>query len=405
MYPAISHTFILREVEALRRRGAHVITLSIHRPGPDDMPAKADREAFQSTYYLTPPRLRDHLRAHARALLVCRERYVRTLWRAAQVGDRGLRARQRQLLYFAEAVASWWRCSLSGVSHVHGEFCGPASDAAMLAARLGGPGWTWSFAAHGTDILQVSRTRLARKVADATFVVCASEFGRSQLMSTVPSEHWEKIEVVRCGIDVDHYLPPPNRRSESGKLRVLSVGRLEREKGHALLLEAAADPALSKTQVSITLIGDGAERDALKARAKALRVSDRTRFLGPVSQDEIREHYGDADVFCLASLGEGVPVVLMEAMAMEIPVVAPRLMGIPELVEDGVSGLLFTPGRPSDLARALAELAGSPSRRAEIGRVARACVERDFEVDRCAGALVEVFGRRVRDMHVTAQPA
>lgn len=395
-YPAISHTFILREIDALRGRRVHVITLSIHRPRPEEIPSAADRAAFDTTCYLTALPLRDHLDAHLSALVRRRGHYLSTLLWSMRLGERGPRARWRSLLHFAEAVACWRRCERAGVSHLHGEFCGPASDAAMLAVRLAGSGWTWSFAAHGTDIFQVSRERLASKVEDATFVTCASEFGRAQLMSLVSPRHWEKIEVVRCGVDVHQFAPRRGNRKASSKLRVLSVGRLEREKGHALLLDAAADPALRKAALTVTLIGGGTEREGLEARAARLGLGRRIRFLGTVGQDEIREHYAAADVFCLSSLGEGVPVVLMEAMAMGIPVVAPRLMGIPELVEDGVSGVLFTPGRADDLARALAMLAASPSKRKELGRRGRARVKREFDAGACAGTLAEVLASRVR---------
>jgi colanic acid/amylovoran biosynthesis glycosyltransferase len=395
LYPAISHTFILREVEGLRRRGFTVTTLSIHTPGPAHMPAAADRSAFASTYYLSPPRIADHLRAHCHAITERPLAYLSSLASAVRSADPGVRSRLRQLAYFAEAVVVWWRCSQDGVSHVHGEFCGPASDAAMLAARLGGARWTWSFAAHGTDILQVSRARLGRKLRAATFVVCASEFGRSQLMSLTPSEEWGTLEVIRCGVDVDIFQPPPEREAPSEHFRILTVGRLEHEKGQALLLEAMAADGAPGGTTTLTLIGDGSDRERLALRAQRLGIVDRVSFLGRIGQDEIRSHYANADVFCLSSLGEGVPVVLMEAMAMGLPVVAPRLMGIPELVQDGVSGLLFTPGSACDLARALARLEGSPDLRAELGRAGRERIEREFEIDRCAAHLAELLERRI----------
>jgi glycosyltransferase involved in cell wall biosynthesis len=394
-YPAISHTFIARELASLRRRGAVVSTISIHQATPEHLLSVADREAFDSTYYLTPPRIRDHLLAHARAISSRGTRYVSTLLWALRAGDPGARAKLRQLSYFAEAVVCWWRCNGDSVSHVHGQFCGPASDAAMLAAMLGGRRWTWSFAAHGTDILQVSRRRLATKVERATFVICASDFGRTLLMSLVAPSEWEKLEVVRCGVDVAQYQPVPSSANRPDQpVELLSVGRLEREKGHRLLLDAVAHPLLSDVALRLTLIGDGSERRPLEEHAASLGIADRVRFLGRVGQDRITANYATADIFCLPSLGEGVPVVLMEAMAMEVPVVAPRLMGIPELVNDGVEGVLFAPGRANEIACAIRELVDSAELRERLGVAGRARIEREFEVDGCAAQLAQVFERR-----------
>ncbi len=135
------------------------------------------------------------------------------------------------------------------------------------------------------------------------------------------------------------------------------------------------------------MIGDGSEMDALRDQAQRLGIGDRVRFLGRIGQDEIRDHYARADAFCLSSLGEGIPVVLMEAMAMRMPVIAPRIMGIPELVQDGTSGLLFTPGRPDALAEAITSLAAGRERWAEMGEAGRARVGEQFEIGACADQL------------------
>ena len=139
--------------------------------------------------------------------------------------------------------------------------------------------------------------------------------------------------------------------------------------------------------MSLTVIGDGSEMDALRDQAERLGIGDRVRFLGRIGQDEIRDHYARADAFCLASLGEGIPVVLMEAMAMRMPVIAPRIMGIPELVQDGTSGLLFTPGRPDALAEAIISLAAGREGWTEMGEAGRARVAEQFEVGACAERL------------------
>lgn len=390
-YPAISHTFVLREIQALRRLGRQVETMSIHRPRAEDVPAEADRQAYATTYFLSPPRMRDHVTAHWQALSARPTAYVSTLAAALRAGPMEPAVKARGLLYFCEAVVAWWHARRSGARHLHGVFAGPAADAAMLAARLGGDGWTWSLAAHGTDMLQIPRASLAAKIRSARFITVSSDFGRSQLMVLVGQEHWPKIRVVHCGLDLAEYDGTPPALAGRDELRLITVGRLEREKGHTLLLDAVA--AVRAHRVSLTVIGDGSEMDALRGQAETLGIGDRVRFLGRIGQDEIRDHYARADAFCLASLGEGIPVVLMEAMAMRMPVIAPRIMGIPELVREGTSGLLFTPGRPDALAEAITSLAAGRERWREMGDAGRARVAEQFEIGACAERLDAIFAQ------------
>src|SRR6185437_12975415 len=228
------------------------------------------------------PRLRDHVAAHWRALRTRPRAYAATLVAALRAGPMEPSVKARGLLYFCEAVVTWWHARRSGATHIHGVFSGPAADAAMLVARLGGEEWSWSLAAHGTDMLQIPRTSLAAKVRSARFVTVSSDFGRSQLMVLVGQEHWDKIRVVHCGLDLTEYDGTPASGSDD-ELRLITVGRLEREKGHSLLLDALA--SARGRRVSLTVVGDGAELDSLRAQAERLGISERVRFVGRVGQD------------------------------------------------------------------------------------------------------------------------
>jgi glycosyltransferase involved in cell wall biosynthesis len=172
---------------------------------------------------------------------------------------------------------------------------------------------------------------------------------------------------------------------------ILTVGRLVAVKAHGVLVEAFAALVAAGVDARLTLVGDGPRSDALEARVRDRGLSDRVTFAGRVGQDEIGAFYKAADVFCLPSFAEGVPVVLMEAMASGLPVVSTAVNGIPELVEDGVSGLLVVPGRSDLLAAALRKLADDPALRAELGEAGRARVAESFEVDACAAQLAEHF--------------
>jgi glycosyltransferase involved in cell wall biosynthesis len=390
-YPAISNTFILREVAALRKLGVPVETISVRRPRPGDLLARADREEHVRTHYLLPPRVAQLLHAHLRAFFSRPRRYLETLLLAWRLSPKGVRARVWQLLYFAEAVMLWHHCEGRGVRHLHAHFAYVASDDALLAARLGG--WTWSFSMHGPpEFYDVRGTRLAAKVERADAVICISDFCRSQLMSFAHPTHWPKLHVVRCGILTERYEPRvvPDEPAFDA-VNVLTVARLVPVKGHAVLLDALAALMARGIEVTLTWIGDGPERDALLERAEWHGVSCRVRLLGAMGQDDIRAEYERADIFCLPSFAEGLPVVLIEAMAMQVPVVATQVMGVPELVNHGVSGLLVPPARADLLADALELLAREPGERASMGAAGRAKVLADHDAARSGSVLRNVY--------------
>jgi glycosyltransferase involved in cell wall biosynthesis len=394
-YPAISHAFIQREIDALRERDVEIHTFSIHRSSPDDVLTERDRESARTTFALSPPRWRPFLRAHLVVLARHPRAYLKTLYLAVRLPGDSLPTRMR---YFFGAVVIWVECRRRAVRHVHAHFTSPAADVAQVVAELGrrqddGHAWSWSFTAHGTDIFNDQPMRLAEKIRRADSVVCVSDFGRSQIMSRVDEVHWKKLRVVRCGVDrawlARNVRPAPDGRLEP--LRVLTVGRIEREKGHHVLLEALASLKRRNVRVRWTLVGDGSLRLSVWRRAVELGLESEVALLGKVGQDRIRSCYLDAHVFCLPSLGEGVPVVLMEAMASGLPVVASGIMGIPELVEAGVGGLLVPPGRADALAEAIGILAADPALRRRMGRAGRERVEVDYDIGRSAGSLRAIF--------------
>jgi glycosyltransferase involved in cell wall biosynthesis len=390
-YPAVSHTFIQREVRALRRRGVDVAPISIHRAPPEEVLSAADREEFDRTYAVLPARAGDHLAAQMRALVRSPRRYLGTLGHALGL-SKGLRGRLWGAFYFAEAVVVWDRCRRAGISHLHVHFANQASDAAGLACRLGGRGWSWSMTVHGAaEFFDVTRFRLADKVRSARFVACISDYCRTQVMGLVEAEHWDKLHLVHCGVEVDAYDPALRLASGDGPVSVLTVGRMIGSKGTGLLLAAIAELVARGHDVEATLVGDGPELAALQRQSRELGLQGRVRFPGYVGQDDVRQLFADADVFCLPSFSEGLPVVLMEAMAMQVAVVTTRITGVPELVDDGESGLLVTPGREDELLAALERVVSDADLRARMGAAGRAKVLREFDVDDSAAALAAAF--------------
>ena len=391
-YPLVSHAFILREVLALRRHGATVHTFTVRRPGAEHVLSGDDREAADTTDALVPASPFELLAAHGRAFLASPGRYLRTLRLALALRPPGLRGALWQLFYFAEAGLMWSRCRRLDVRHIHAHHANVASDVALLATRLGGPGWTWSFTLHGpTELFDAREHRLAPKAEHATFVACITDYARSQLMGMVGTEHWRKLRVVHCGVDLGAY-PLVDRSGRTRASEVLTVGRLVPVKGQALLIEAVAELARRDLAVRLTVVGDGPQLEELRELASRLGVSAQVDFDGAVGQDEMPGYYARADVFAMASFAEGLPVVLMEAMATGMPVVASRITGVPELVEPGVNGLLVTPARAGELADALEALLRAPAEeRVAMGLEGRRAVEEGFDVDRNARDLLDLF--------------
>jgi len=400
-YPAVSHTFVLREVEALRDLGAEITTFSIRRTHPDQLLAQADRTAARTTVTILPPRWGRLLTAHLKLAVRAPRAYLSTLGFAFRLAPPGLRGRLWQLFYFVESVLLWSECGKRGVRHIHVHLANVAADVGLLAARLGSSveperPWSWSFTMHGpTEFFDLRHFRLAEKVRSARFVVCISDFARSQLMTLSEPAAWDRLHVIHVGIPVEKFtrreIPAPSSHPPT----ILYIGRLVPEKGQAVLLEAVALLAGRGQIVNVTLAGDGGLREDLERLAGRLGIAPQVSFPGAVGQEELRALYESASIFCLPSFAEGVPVVLMEAMAMSIPVVSTRITGIPELIEDGHSGLLVAPGRADQLADSLERLLANPSLRHELGSQGREKVLREFDAERSAAQLFELFSEQL----------
>jgi len=400
-YPALSHTFILREVAALRRLGVEVHTISLRRASGEHLLSRENRDAHHSTYAIRPARVRGLLAAHVGALARHPRSYLATLAEALRRARPGARGRLWQVFYFGEAIVLWSHCTGLGVRHIHAHHGSAPADAALLAAWFGrhakrGP-CTWSLTLHGpNELCDVSRFSLAEKVRRADAVVCISHFARSQLMALVDDREWAKLRVVHCGVipsEYGHLSEPPPARPQ-----VLCVGRLVPEKGHGVLLRAVARLVKEGHDVEAVLVGSGPLRTRLEQLASDLAIADRVVFRGALGQDELRRCYASASLCCSSSFAEGVPVVLMEAMACGVPVIATAISGVRELVSDGDCGLLVTPGRVGELSRAITALLGSPALAARLASAGRQRVWREFDVDRCAAELAELFSALCRPL-------
>jgi glycosyltransferase involved in cell wall biosynthesis len=292
------------------------------------------------------------------------------------------------------------------VDHVHAHYATYPALAAWLCRRLVGVGY--SFTAHAHDLF-VDQSMLARKVADARFVVTISDFNRDWLRPYV-GDSGTPVEVVHCGIDLAEYEYRSRSLPAGGPVAALCVASLQEYKGHAVLLRALAeDPRLGRIRVE--LVGEGELRPSLERLAADLGIAGRVAFEGGLREGEVRDRLAAADLFVLPSVVaadgqmEGLPVVLMEAMASGVPVVATRLSGIPELVVDGETGLLAEPADPAALAAALARALADPDAALTRAAAARELVEREFDVHETGERMAALFAAAVRSVSVPTAPS
>lgn len=388
-YPMVSHTFIQREIAGLRALGLEVVPFSIRRVGPEQLTGPEERAAEAETTYVlaaakNPLRL---LRAHLACLARNPGRYLSALRLALTSGAPGAKALLWQLFYFAEAGVLAEMLRARGVTHLHNHFADSSCTVAMLASALSDV--PFSFTMHGpTEFFAAERWRLGLKVARARFVACISHFCRSQMMIFSDPAHWEKLHIVHCGVDLARYRPDAVRGQGDG-VEVLFVGRLTELKGVAVLIEAVRRRVEAGGDLRLRLVGDGPARTRLEALAAPLGA--RMIFSGALGQGEVAEALARADMLVLASFAEGVPVVLMEAMAARLPVIASRVGGVAELVEDGVSGLLVAPSDVDGLATAIARLAANRTLRSTMGTAGRAKVETEFDISHEAAHLASLL--------------
>lgn len=367
-YPKTSHSFIRREILGVEARGVEVERYSV-RTVDEPLVDAADVAERDWTCVLLQPGWRGLLALAtglARAAVTRPHRLVlaaAAAWRLSRDSNRGL---PHHLAYLAEACLLERSTRARGVEHVHAHFGTNATAVALLTRRLGGP--PFSFTVHSPLSSEVPELcALRAKIAAASFVCAVSQHGRSQLLRWCAPEQWSKIHLVRCGTDdVFRAL-----RSEpvSPEPRLVCVARMSPEKGHSLLLRAFAEVLDRGRAGELVLVGDGPLRPGLEQECARLGISNRVHFRGWRSGDDVRDELRAARALVLPSFVEGLPVVAMEAFALERPVIATWVGGVPELVRPGVNGWLVSPASVGELADAVEEaLLAEPEHLHALGR-------------------------------------
>jgi glycosyltransferase involved in cell wall biosynthesis len=388
-YPTLEHTYLLREVRELRALGWEIQTISIRRPhGRISEFSPIERDEWATTSYVLGSSPMEFLWAHAVTFATRPLRYLHGLVTAWRFGRCHPRLTALATAYFIEAVLAGYRLQKAGIAHVHSHF---SSTVALILCRVFDVSVSMTF--HGSaEFVDPEGFRLGEKVSAARFVTSISYFGRSQIMLWSPPHHWHKVEVTPLGVEATGWQPAPFRERPA-PFELISVGRLAAAKGYPLLIDAVASLVAQRRDVRLTLVGDGPERAELEEHARQCAVADRVIFAGWRSQSELRELYRKSDLCVLSSFAEGVPVVLMEAMGLGIPCVAPRITGIPELVRDGIDGILFTSSDSEELACAIGRLIGDPELRRQMAKSCRERITEKYDLGKNILHLSKVFSR------------
>lgn len=348
-YPKISHSFIRREILALERQGYEVQRLAM-RGWADELRDEEDvRERAVTRYVLQDGAFAMGMDV-VRMALTRPGRLLKALALACKIGMRSDRPLPLHLIYLAEAcrIVPWM--AAHGARHLHAHFGTNSTEVAMLASILGGP--SYSFTVHGPEEFDKPEFLwLAEKIRRSAFVVGVSSFGRSQLFRWAAATDWPKVQVVHCGIDPDFHAVPV--RPIPAAPRLVCVGRLCEQKGQMLLVHAVKAVVARGLAIHLVLAGDGEMRPAIEALIAESGLQDHISITGWIDGDRVREEMLSARALVLPSFAEGLPVVVMEAMALRRPVLSTFIAGIPELVRTGETGWLFPAGDVDELSKML----------------------------------------------------
>ena len=348
-YPKVSHSFIRREILAVERQGFDILRIAL-RGWNGELVDAEDRQEQTRTRYVLQEGLPPLLFAMLRVLVASPVRFFSALALAIRMGRRSDRPLPYHLIYVAEACRMLPWLKSFGATRVHAHFGTNSAEVVMLAHTLGGP--SYSFTMHGTgEFDKLWLLGIGEKVRQAGFVVAVSSYGRSQLFREVDHAHWTKVKIIHCGLETAFHnvapVPPPAAR------RLVCVGRVCEEKGQLLLLDAAHRLVRKGIEFELVLAGDGEQRAEVEGLITRYGLARQVRITGWISSHRVREEILAARALVLPSFSEGLPVVIMEAMALRRPVLATYVGGIPELVRPGEHGWLFPAGDVDALAAAM----------------------------------------------------
>lgn len=387
-YPKVSHSFIRREILALERQGVQVLRIAL-RGWDEKLVDKEDINEQQMTKFVLQHGLASLLRAVVKQFFRTPLRFISTLGLAIKMAKNAERPLIYHLIYFAEAckIVPW--IFDFGAEHVHAHFGTNSAEVVMLAHQLGAP--KYSFTVHGPEEFDKPLfIGLPEKIKHAIFVVAISSFGKSQLFRWLDFSQWCKVKVVHCGLESSFYQISEN--VIPNKKRLVCVGRLCEQKGQMLLIEALHQLSKKGVNFELVLAGDGEMRPEIEALLDDYNLRNYVRITGWISSDQVKNEILAAGALVLPSFAEGLPVVIMEAMALKRPVLTTYIAGIPELVIDGENGWLFPAGSLEHLMQTIETFLNAPEQSlVQMGEAGCARVIERHSIDIEAEKLAVLF--------------
>lgn len=399
-YPKVSHTFIRREILALETLGLEINRLSV-RGWDNPVADPVDETERQKTFYLLQNGLLDLVRASVAVFIERPRLFLKALRTAFSMGIRADRPLPFHIMYLLEACKALQWLRKEKIGHVHAHFGANSTEVAMMIRLLGGP--SYSFTVHGPEEFDKPEfIGLGTKVEHCAFVVAITSYCRSQIYRWIPQTHWNKVKVVRCGIESDFHRDLPD--TFPSEPRLVCVGRLCEQKGQLILLAAAAKLKQQGIDLQLVLAGDGEMRPEIERRIDELNLRENVRITGWISSGQVREEILKSRAMVLPSFAEGLPVVVMEAMALKRPVISTYIAGMPELVTPGVNGFLCPAGDVNALAMHMETcLKADEKTLRELGHNAQRAVLEQHHILTEAGKLATLFTNTLQGQEHTAK--
>lgn len=398
-YPKVSHSFIRREILALESNNIDVSRISV-RGWDGELVDPVDIDERTKTNYVLRSGIAGLFLPTLKVVLTKPINFIKTLSLAIKLGIRADRSWPYHLIYVLEACQVLLWLKQSGAQHMHVHFGANATEVALLTRTLGGP--SYSFTIHGPEEFDKPEfIKLAEKIDGCAFVVAISSYCRSQIFRWIPYSQWSKVKEVHCGIEETFHNVSPVPITTKPKL--VCVGRICEQKGQLLLIDAVNILAKKGIDFELVLGGDGEMRPDIEAQIKKYGLSDKVRITGWISSDQVRNEILNAKALVLPSFAEGLPVVIMEAMALKRPVISTYIAAIPELVITGENGFLFPAGDVDALADTLEKfLALSAEQLSQMGELAYKRVLERHSANTEANKLAQLFNQIIENTKVHA---
>jgi glycosyltransferase involved in cell wall biosynthesis len=385
-------TFIEREILEAKQSGSNIVLLSIRRPIEFEMRPEV-RELANETRYLLPAPWFGVLRAHLYFVVTRPWTLISTAAYLLTRPHAGLRTRLKTALHIGVGVYAASLLRPDRIEHIHAHFADRAATVALVAARL--LGGTYSLTAHAKDIY-VSPTIMREKIANAEFATTCTSYNKAHLEKMTG----QPIELIYHGLDLQQIRLEDVRRERARPPLILSVGQLKEKKGFPVLLRACQILIKNGAEFQCEIIGDGPDRSSLERLWHDLGLEDTVTFAGAKPNTAVMNRYIDASIFVLPCViasnddRDGIPNVLLEAMANELPIISTPVSGIPEIVQHEVTGLLSKPGDEESLAAAIDRLLYDPRLRMALGRRGREVVQERFDIHKNIGRLLDLLEAR-----------